>query len=455
MTYLVRRPTEAELPVFRSTMGAGFGELVDNAAPDSSARLAEHDRDWAAFDVFDSAAVADRAEVGEMAGTATAHSFSLTMPGGAQIPAGGLAGVAVLATHRRRGILRSLMQAHLDECVERGEVASLLTASETGIYDRFGYGWAVEHEWLRIAAERGRFRADLADGPWSRYRPRTLLRDDMVARLPAIYDRVQALRPGMLSRIPEWWDAVFDAKEGWKGGGDLFCAVVGDPAVGEPKSGISLGYVLYVLKHSTDEAHLRHCLTIKELVATDADAEAALWRHCLDRDLVSQVDYPTAAVDAPIRRMLAEPRWMRVDQRNDEMWLRPLDVPRLLEARTFASRDVLVVDVVDSLRPEIGGRFRIDSTGSQASSGSPGLSSGFTATVERVDAGAGGAGDAGNPKKPDLSMPVDVLGAISLGGVSPVAFGLAGRISVGGEGALQRAHAMFATATPPWNPTRF
>src|SRR4029078_8522579 len=48
--------------------------------------------------------------------------------------------VGVAPTHRRRGVLRSMMRAHLDDAHERGEPLAALWASEETIYGRFGYG---------------------------------------------------------------------------------------------------------------------------------------------------------------------------------------------------------------------------------------------------------------------------------------------------------------------------
>jgi predicted acetyltransferase len=46
--------------------------------------------------------------------------------------------VVVAPTHRRRGLLTALIEAVHDQAVERGEPLAGLTASEGGIYRRFG-----------------------------------------------------------------------------------------------------------------------------------------------------------------------------------------------------------------------------------------------------------------------------------------------------------------------------
>ena len=71
----------------------------------------------------------------EFIGTAAAFSFDLRVPGGS-IPVGGLTGVAVRPTHRRRGVLTALMGRHIEDVMEHGEPATVLRASESLIYGR-------------------------------------------------------------------------------------------------------------------------------------------------------------------------------------------------------------------------------------------------------------------------------------------------------------------------------
>jgi predicted acetyltransferase len=79
-------------------------------------------------------------EDSDIVGAVGSFPFELTVPGG-RVSAAGVTIVAVLPTHRRRGILRRLMRAPLDACRERGEPVAYLWATEDTIYDRFGMGW--------------------------------------------------------------------------------------------------------------------------------------------------------------------------------------------------------------------------------------------------------------------------------------------------------------------------
>ena len=78
-------------------------------------------------------------------------SLELTLPGGAIVPASGVSWISVRPTHRRRGILTAVMTALLDDSIAHGESLSMLTASESGIYRRFGYGVATRVLSIRMA----------------------------------------------------------------------------------------------------------------------------------------------------------------------------------------------------------------------------------------------------------------------------------------------------------------
>ena len=79
------------------------------------------------------------------------------MPGGARLPMAAVSMVTVHPTHRRRGVLRRVMDAQLDDVARRGEPLAGLTASEASIYERFGYGtatfttsWELESDYARL-----------------------------------------------------------------------------------------------------------------------------------------------------------------------------------------------------------------------------------------------------------------------------------------------------------------
>ena len=85
---------------------------------------------------------------------------------------------------------------------------------------------------------------------------------------------------------------------------------------------------------------------IEAVAATDA-AHAALWRYLLDQELVDDLKAHARPVDDPLVWMLAEPRRLRRTL-TDAIWLKFLDIPAMLERRTYAVEDALVIQVVDA-----------------------------------------------------------------------------------------------------------
>jgi predicted N-acetyltransferase YhbS len=148
----IRPITTEQWAEFARVMGIVFGES------DSDEELADHkrgfefDRSMAAFD-------GDR-----IVSTGGADSLELTLPGGTSIPVGGLTAISVLPTHRRRGILRAMIQRHFEDVEARGEPVSALGASESVIYGRFGYGMATVFADYEIDPRYGAFLPGIAPG---------------------------------------------------------------------------------------------------------------------------------------------------------------------------------------------------------------------------------------------------------------------------------------------------
>src|SRR5918994_986848 len=74
-------------------------------------------------------------------------------------PAAAVTLVGVRPTHRRRGLMSTLMRRQLNDVHEAGrEAVAMLWASEPVIYGRFGYGLATIATGLRVATGSVRMR---------------------------------------------------------------------------------------------------------------------------------------------------------------------------------------------------------------------------------------------------------------------------------------------------------
>src|SRR5262249_33695334 len=205
-------------------------------------------------------------------GGAGAFSFRMTVPGGAALGTAGVTVVGVLPTHRRRGILRSMMRVQLDDVHERGEPLAALWASEETIYGRYGYGLASRARELQIPRIYGAFRDDVEMVG----RVRLLDPDAAASALPPVYDAVRRSTPGMYERSASWWDAriLVDRPEHEATGARHLAVLDVD---GEPRA-----YAVYRLDVSFGSLGPETKLDTIEVIGADPVATASIWRYLPD-----------------------------------------------------------------------------------------------------------------------------------------------------------------------------
>ncbi len=260
--------------------------------------------------------------------------------------------VGVATTHRRQGILTRLMARQLDDVVERGEALAILTASETSIYGRFGYGWAASSVVVEVEALRSGFRTP----PAAPGRLQVVTGSEARGLIPAAYERGRVTRAGTASPDPmPVWDLILADRQSRRGGDSGLFVVVHLDAAGEPD-----GFASYRIKFSWLDSLPDNTVVVTDLYGADFEVEATLWRFLLDVDLATRVRVMKCAVDDPIRWRLVEPRRLRTREVADYLWARLLDVPRALSLRTYGADDGLTLEVVDPFRPASGGRFRVE-----------------------------------------------------------------------------------------------
>ena len=413
--YPIRPITAAEFPAFSAVDEHAFNDTRLPGDREDELRRLELDRTLAAWD-------------GELiAGVAAIHSLPLTVPG-AVIPAAGVTWVSVLPTHRRRGILRSLMLHQLADIRARGEAVAVLFASESGIYGRYGYGQASLAASYTFRRGEGLLRPDAPADPSLRLRI-----TDPEAALPElakVHDMVLPSRPGMFARDDAWWQhRLYDPPHRRDSATPLRCVLAEDPS--GPR-----GYGLYSAKDGWDQHSLPDgTLRIREVMAADPAAAAAIWGDLLTRDLISEVRVANRPPDDPLLHMVADPARARA-RVSDGLWARLADVPTALTQRRYSSSADVVIEVSDETCPQNAGRWRLRTSGRGGPAGSP-------ASCERT----------GDPA--DVALPVRALGAAYLGGTRLGTLAEAGMVTERRSGALAELSAAMSWDPAPWCPMIF
>ena len=347
-------------------------------------------------------------------GTAGTFGFDLTVPG-SSVPMGGLSLVTVQPTHTRRGLLRAMMEAHLDDVRSHEEPVAGLWASESSIYGRFGFGVAAEY--LDISFEAGAVGYDDIDGV---DRIALLDADAAAGALPGIYGSAVGQRPGMLSRSDAWWKhRVFDDPEHHRGGKSSRRYAVAY------RGGDTVGYVAYRQKENWEDFLPHGTVHVVEIIALDDDARHGLWQYVSTIDLFPKVENWNVPVDFELPLQVRDPRRIK-RVLNDGLYVRIVDVSRALEARGYRVSDSIVFGVHGD---DVDGTYRLEVSPEGA-------------TCAPTDAAA------------DVEMELRTLGSLYLGGMSASRRARAGLIS-GSPAAIERLDAIMSWDIAPWCPEVF
>jgi predicted acetyltransferase len=399
LSVVVRRSSSLE--ELRQALAPITHYFGSDSTPESAERFAQ----WIELDRMHMASVD-----GQIVGGAGALSFDVSVPGGARVPTAGVTVVGVLPSHRRRGVMRALMREQLDDARARGDAVACLWASEATIYGRYGYGLASRMGEMTLARERTAFAR--------RFEPRGIVRlvdaDEAARTFPALYEQMRTKRPGMMSRTETWWTTrrLYDDPARRQGGPLTYALLTLD--------GAPAGYATYRVTQDWQAGVTAGSVRIVEAVAPWAEATRELWRWLLDFDWTSQFGGDLLPLDHPLFLLLAEPRRMRF-RVSDGIWLRLVDIPAALAARTYATAGEIVLEVADAFCPWNAGRWRVAAAG-----------------VETTDADA------------DLRLDVADLGSVYLGGFRFADLARATRVDELRPGALERADALFGTTVEPW-----
>ncbi|HWL35254.1 MAG TPA: GNAT family N-acetyltransferase [Frankiaceae bacterium] len=256
--------------------------------------------------------------------------------GGRAVPMGGIASVAVAATHQRRGLARETVAATLPVLREQGLAVSALFPATTPLYRGLGWEHAGDYTWLDVPGALLR-----ALGPVEG----VTLRPATEADLPGVfaaYDAVCRDTNGLLARRGPFFDLRPETVLG-----------VASFLVADGESGIE-GWT------RADRRHAGHHVDVEawDVVATTRAAARALW-FALGAGASTVKTVRAKAYADDLLPHLAEPevtvhehlRWM----------LRLADAPAAVAARGWPAglRTAVDLDVTDEQVPDGAGHWRL------------------------------------------------------------------------------------------------
>lgn len=355
--------------------------------------------------------------------TLNAWVDDMTIDVGRTLPLWAISAVTVSATHRRRGIARALLEGELRAAAGAGVPIAGLTVSETTIYGRYGFGPAVtETAWSIDARRAGWVGPRPTEGEGAgRIDPisRETARDDAAA----LHEVTRLRGAGEVVGWPTVWRAIVGLAPGQEVAARVRAVRYTDAA------GAVRGVLVYLIE-AHPEDFTKGTLKVRALVADGDDAYAALWRFALTHDLIGTVRAENLTRSEPLRWLLADPRAATVTE-VDHHWLRILDVPACLGARTYRLAGSITLRVSDPLGFAAGSwTLAVDDDGA--------------ATV--VAAADGGGSEAVAPGF--VALGVAELSAMLLGDVRATTLRAAGRLTCTPEDAAWLDVA-FGSSAPP------
>lgn len=263
-----------------------------------------------------------------------------------------IATIGVRASHRRKGLLTALMTQELTAGRDRGLTVAALSASEATIYGRFGFAPVDQWRHIEVTSSKVVFKpgVEVARGHLEVVEPGTLR--EHIVRLAAAH---RAAHVGSAS--PGEVDLIVTSGE--------FDPVAAGPATSLralahfSEEGELDGFATFTPKDSDTGAATA---TVSRVLAVSDAVERALWQGLASIDLIERLDHDQPNADASLDFALVDRRAVKCTSLEDHMWLRLLDLPRAIAARTFPNDGSCVLTVEDRLG-FCAGSWRIDVTG--------------------------------------------------------------------------------------------
>lgn len=357
--------------------------------------------------------------------TASCWPTELTVPGARSITSWAISTITVAPTHRRRGIASAMLEAELRTAHALGIPMAILTASEATIYRRWGFAPAAMMANWTIDPRRVKWTGPQASGRVQYVDAERLLVDGH-----AIVEAARLATPGLIHFDGQLWERMLGVGDEELGRRLRFVRY--DDATGVPR-----GFAVYsVLKDVTHSG--RSIIEVRYLGAATDEAYAGLWRFLFELDLVGEVRAPMRPTEEPFAWQISDYRAAVKSNEHDHLWARILDLPAALEARRYSAPGRVVFEVADPLG-FAAGRWQLDVD-----------QDGVGTVTKLADDAAPVAARPAALAASVISLGVNELSSLYLGGVSATLLARAGTIAERTAGAAAVVDAAFRSDVAPW-----
>jgi predicted acetyltransferase len=403
----IRFPTEHDLQAVYENQADVYGITADPGDVEAWKRRVDLDDILIAEDVSDPQHPC-------VVGTSLYYRLQLTVPGGRTLEAAWLAMIAVAATHQGRGVWQRLSGQGFGILMERGCPILCGVPTQPTVYEILGAGVASYSHTYNIEPRFTELRAKP-----SRNRARKVNAAEAKSQLPSIYDRYLAVTPGALSRRSGWWDDVLEDRVTQRENASALNFIT------HPD-----GFVTYRVVGASPHAYRRPfgTMVVQDFCPVTPEAHTELLGALVSLNMFDNIVI-NVPVDDPLPLKLKDQLAAQLTGGADFLWMRIMDVPKVLAGRRYSADADLVLEVNDPLGVA-GGRFRL-----------------------QIHDGVGTCTPHDGP--PDVKMALADLGTLFMGAHRAWELQRAFRIEELQSGSLEKLDAAFTTRRAPFCGTLF
>ncbi|OBB99105.1 GNAT family N-acetyltransferase [Mycobacterium sp. 852002-40037_SCH5390672] len=403
----IKHPTESDWQAVYENQARAYGISVDPRDVEAWTRRVNLQ------DILIAEEMSDPAQP-YLVGTSLYYRLRLTVPGGASLEAAWLSMIAVAATHQGKGIWQQLSIHGFGILQERGYPILCGVPTQPTVYEILGAGvtsyartYDIEPRFTELRAKPTINRAREVDAAQA------------ARHLPRLYDRWCAITPGALSRDDAWWSDVLEDRITQRDNGSALNFII------HPD-----GFLTYRVVGASPHAYRRPFGTVivQDFCPVTNEAHTELLATLVGSKTFDNIVIEVP-VDDPLPLKLKDQLAAKTTDMSDFLWMRIMNVPEALGARTYSSDADVVLEITDPLSVA-GGRFLLQTRD-----------------------GVGKCTPHDGPA--DVQMGLGDLGTIYMGAHRASELHRANRIAELQPGALRTLDATFSTERVPYCGTLF